>query len=259
MSYRASDADKVEEYVKEALAANPNHVPTKLLVAEHAIDGEDYDAARVILNSVPRDQSHAARRARAAFRDRQPAQRRAAGATDARNRALATWKTNPHVDHLIGEKPLAEHYRFKEAAAEERQSLAFDENYIPARIQLAQDELRLGQEDAGWKDATAANKADGYDTEAFNLMQLHDQIDKFSVISNPHFLIRMAPNEAAIYGDRVLALLEKARTTLTELAADKAASAPTKLNEDELRQRIAIPGRRTANPGRQKTSGAVTQ
>ena len=213
MAYRASDAEKVENYVKQALAANPNHTPTKLLLAEHAIDGEDYAAAKARLDTIlaidPTQPDALALLSVIASLHND-----AAGAAEARTRALATWKTNPRVDHLIGEK-LAQHYRFKEAAVAERQSLAFDENYIPARIQLAQDELRLGQEEAGWKDATAANKADGYDTEAFNLMQLHDQIEKFKVISNPHFLVRMAPNEAAIYGDRVLALLERARATLT--------------------------------------------
>src|SRR6185503_9053659 len=123
------------------------------------------------------------------------------------------WDSDPEVDHLIGRK-LSQKYRFAEGAARQRQALAFDTNYLPARIQLAQDELRLGREADGWSLAHAVHAADGYDVTAFNLVTLHDSMTKFVTLTNQHFIVRMATNEAPIYGEEVLTLLEQAREKL---------------------------------------------
>ena len=58
---------------------------------------------------------------------------------------LAWWAVNPEVDHLIGRK-LSQKYRFAEGAEYQRQALKSDPQYLPAKIQLAQDLLRLGAE-----------------------------------------------------------------------------------------------------------------
>jgi hypothetical protein len=98
-----------------------------------------------------------------------------AGETEARRKALAVWKTNPEVDHLIGLK-LSQKYRFAEGAAYQRKALEMDAAYLPAKIQLAQDLLRLGDESEGWGHAEAVHQKDGYDVTAFNLVTLKDTI-----------------------------------------------------------------------------------
>ena len=64
------------------------------------------------------------------------------------------------MDHLIGKK-LSQKYRFAEGSAHQKQALAFDEKYLPAKIQLAQDLLRLGFEKEGWAMTEAAHESDG--------------------------------------------------------------------------------------------------
>src|SRR5206468_9721562 len=74
--------------------------------------------------------------------------------------------------------------------------------------------LRLGDEQHGWILAQGVHEADAYDVTAYNLATLHDTMAKFVTLTNTHFIVRMATNEAPIYGDAVLALLERARATL---------------------------------------------
>ena len=116
---------------------------------------------------------------------------------------------------MIGRK-LSEQYQFTDGAAAQRRALTLDPHYTPARVQLAQDLLRLAQEDEGWALAAQAHTDDAYDVEAYNLVTLHDELAGFTVVNSPHFKVRMAANEAPIYGDRATALLERARTHLTE-------------------------------------------
>src|SRR5882757_1926198 len=68
----------------------------------------------------------------------------------ARQNALKYWRTNPRVDHLIGRK-LSQNYRFLEGSEYQRRALKFDPDFLPARIQLSQDLLRLGNETEGWE------------------------------------------------------------------------------------------------------------
>jgi tetratricopeptide (TPR) repeat protein len=117
------------------------------------------------------------------------------------------------VDYLIGMK-LSQHYRFAESAEAERQSLALDPDYLPAQRQLAEDLLRLGQIDEGWRLAQAVQKTDPYDVTAFNLATLHDQMAKFRLVTNENFVLHMSPLEAQVYGEDLLKLLSKARETL---------------------------------------------
>jgi hypothetical protein len=74
--------------------------------------------------------------------------------------------------------------------------------------------LRLGVENEGWELAGAVHKDDGYDVTAYNLVTLKDTMEKFRTLTNGHFILRMGAKEADIYGDKVLALLERAHRKL---------------------------------------------
>ncbi len=218
-AFRDSDREQFADNATKALAANPNHVPTLLLEAENLIDAESFDQAGDTLDhilSINPNQSEAlALKAVIAYLHNPPDQA-TTNAEAYRDKALALWKTNPQVDYIIGQK-LSQNYRFTLGAEHEKLALANDPQFTPARVQLAQDLLRLGREDEGWTMAAQAHQDDGYDIEAFNLVTLHDEIAQYTTITtNPHFRLVMEPQEASVYGAKVLDLLERARATVAK-------------------------------------------
>lgn len=213
-AYAPSDPEPMGAALERTLALNPNHVGARLLLAEHAIDGEKDEAAtkllREALQSNPACAEAHALLAVLAHLHADPKEEK-----QARDAALRAWPTNPAVDFLIGRK-LSQKYRFAEGAARQRQALEFDPAYLPAKMQLAQDLLRLGQDEEGWRLVEEVQKADPYDVVAFNLATLRDRLAKFQTLTSEHFTVRMEPREAAVYGKDVLALLERAHGTLTK-------------------------------------------
>lgn len=211
-AYAPSARGQALESLETALRFNPNHVPALVLGADLAIDAEDYAAAEKALERAltvnPWHPEAWAYRAVLRHLENQPD-----AEAQARGRALRFWPTNPKVGHLIGRK-LSQKYRFAEGAALQRQALGFSPSFLPAQIQLAQDLLRLGEEAEGWRLAQEVQRLDGYDVTAFNLAALHETLNKFQTLTNEHFLLRLSPREAALYGDRALALLERARVQL---------------------------------------------
>jgi tetratricopeptide (TPR) repeat protein len=213
-SYETDDPQRMDAALTAALAINPRHVDSLLLRVDRLIDAEQYAQADDQLKQVLAVNSNHptawAYKAVLAHLDSD-----AAAEQEARDQALARWKTNPEVDHLIGRK-LSQKYRFAEGAAYQRRALAFDADYRPAKIQLSQDLLRLGEEDDGWRLAQEVAEHDAYDVMAFNLVTLEEQLAKFRTIGGDGLMVRMEAREADLYGERVLELLSKARTTLCE-------------------------------------------
>ena len=211
-AYAVSDRRLMLESLETALSHNTNHVPSYLLLAAHLVDGEEYAGAEKTLEKVfavnPWQPEAWAYRAVLAHLRSDPA-----AESTARETGLRFWKTNPRVDFLIGEK-LSQKYRFAEGAAAQRLALQFDKEFLPSKIQLAQDLLRLGEERDGWALAEEVQRADGYDVTAYNLGMLHDSLAKFQTLTNQGFIVRMSRREAAIYGQQVLELLQQAKTNL---------------------------------------------
>ena len=212
-AYQPNARGKMLELTETALEKNENHIPSLLLLTDHLVDAEEYAEADKMLERVikvnPWQPDAWAYRAVLAHLSNNPT-----GETEAREKALKYWSNNPAVDHLIGQK-LSQKYRFKEGAACQQQALAFDPGFLPAQIQLAEDLLRLGEETAGWMLAESVQKQDAYDVTAFNLVALRATMKKFQTLTNEDFILRMSPHEAALYGDRALALLDRARSNLT--------------------------------------------
>ena len=212
-AYHSGDRRLMTKEIEAALRQNTNHTGAILLLADHLIDAEEYEAAEKLLARalavnpwLPEAWAY-----RAALKHLASD---ASGEAEARSKALRFWRTNPGVDFLIGLK-LSQKYRFQEGAAGQRRALAFDPGFVPAKSQLAQDLLRLGEEPEGWRLAETAYREDEYDVTAFNLVTLRDKMGKFQTLTNADFILRMATNEAAIYGEQVLALLTRAKSNLT--------------------------------------------
>ncbi len=213
-AYAPSDPDAALEALDRTVKFNPNHVGAQLLIADHAIDAESYkmgdealDQALKVNTNSP--EAHAYRSVLAHLRAD------AKGEATERAAALKLWVKNPGVPHLIGRK-LSQKYRFAEGSALQREALAWDPDFFPAKAQLANDLLRLGGHDEeAWALAEEVQKADPYDVVAYNLTTLHEAIAHFQTLNSEHFMVKMDPKEAVIYGADVLALLERAHETLT--------------------------------------------
>ncbi|HEY5914455.1 MAG TPA: tetratricopeptide repeat protein [Verrucomicrobiae bacterium] len=212
-AYAPGDQKSMLASLEKALELNPNHVGSLLLLTDHRIAAEDYPAANDLLDRVAKvnpwhPDAWAYRAVVAHLKNELDAE------SGARETALRFWPTNPRVDYLVGKK-LSEKYRFAVGASHQKRALSLDPDYLPAKSQLAQDLLRLGEETEGWRLADEVQRADAYDVEANNLVALHDVIRKFQTLTNQHFILRMNSREAALYGSRALGLLEAARARLS--------------------------------------------
>lgn len=211
-AWAPSDAEQASAALTRALQINPRHVPSLLMQANEWIDRERYEQAEEILEQVHQVNPHepllwAYRAVLAHLRGDEEAEQKM------RETALATWKDNPEVDHVIG-RELSRKYRFTEGAAAQRRALQFDPAYLEARFQLAQDLLRLGDDEIGWQLAEWVNQADAYNVVAYNLMTLHDELKTYQVLRRGDLLVRMEMHEAEVYGEEVLELLEEASEVL---------------------------------------------
>ncbi|MBI3880055.1 MAG: tetratricopeptide repeat protein [Verrucomicrobia bacterium] len=212
-AFASGDTEEMFDALQETLNLNTNHVGARLLLADYHIDSESYAEAQDLLDAALKINPHSpealAYKSVLANLDADTAAEK-----KFRGAALKFWTNNPAVDHLIGRK-LSQKYRFAEGAARQRQALKFDPDFLPAKIQLATDLLRLGKDADGWMLAEEVNKDDPYDVLAYNLVTLKDAMSHFRTLTNAHFIVHMDPKEADIYGANVLALLDRARTTLT--------------------------------------------
>jgi tetratricopeptide (TPR) repeat protein len=198
--------------IDAALHRNPRHVSSLTLLAEHQIDAEDYTGATELLDRAVevnpwQPEAWALRTVLAHLKNDPNAVKHC------RAQALKFWPNNARVDHLIGRK-LSQKYRFTEGAASQRRALKLNPEHLPAKGQLAEDLLRLGDEDRAWALADEVYEADQYNVAAFNLVNLRDVMSKFKTLQVDGFTIRMEETEAAVYGDRVVDLLRRAKQVL---------------------------------------------
>lgn len=209
------DSGKGLAELQKITEANVLHFGALLLQAEHQIHYEHYDRAEQIASLVlaineRHPEAHALRAVIAELRDSD-----AEAFAAARKKALAPWPENPAIDHLIG-RVLSRNYRFAEGAASQRRALELDPAFTPAKIQLALDFLRLGELEKAWPLAREAGEEDPFNVLAHNLVILQEEVENFATIETPHFRIRMPEEEAELYGDRALEILEEARVVLEE-------------------------------------------
>lgn len=212
-AFSTSDREKAVENLVKVLELNPHHKAAHLLRAELLIGGEKFvEAEKAIQTVLDKDEQHPeawALRAVVAHLFHADAKKVA----EARGEALKRWSKNPAVDHLIG-RCLSRAYRFAESAAHQRQALAFEGKYLPAKVQLCHDLLRLGEEDEAWKLAATVREEDGYNIQAHNLGLLEKEMGGYVTKSFPDFILKMPKRDWPIYGERALALLREAKAVL---------------------------------------------
>ena len=210
-----SDREAGVTYLEKTLAEAPSHFGALLLQAESAINFEKYDAASAYLDAVevvnPRHpEAHAYRAILAELERADPGEFQRQ-----REAALSVWKDNPLIDHLIG-RVLSRKYRYQEGADSQKRALALDPGFLPAKLQLALDYLKLGRVEEAWPIAREVAASDPYNILAYNLEVLEKEIASFASVKSKDFIIRLPPEEAEIYGDRVVELLTEAKQELGE-------------------------------------------
>lgn len=214
-AFYPDDQKKALEHLHRALQLNPVHEGALLLLAQHAVGAENYIEGATYLNRLlsVNASSPQAWAMKAALAELTSAD--AKTTAKYRDKGLERWGGNPQVDHLIG-KLLTRAYRFEKGASYQRQALSMDENFQQATLQLADDLLRLGDEQEAWKLAASVAAADPYNVAAYNLELLHDEMEGFVTLETSDFIMRMPANEAGIYGDHALHLLTEAKQTLCQ-------------------------------------------
>ena len=207
-AWKPSDPERATLAITHALRLNPQHVRSLLFQVDHLIDGEEYERAQDLLTQVLAvNLRHAEAWAYHAVIAH--LQGHSAGEHALRGAAFSAWSTNPFVDHLIGRK-LSRNYRFAEGARYQRLALKSDPGYLPAKLQLSQDLLRLGKEDEGWQLVSEVHETDGYNVVAYNAVTLRDEMRKYATLETDRFIVRMDARESRIFGPEVLALLNEA-------------------------------------------------
>lgn len=210
---QSAEGNQSEILLAQVLKANPHHLPALMAKAHHAVDAEQGDDAETLLARIlavnPRHAEAWSLRAVLAHLRGDTKHEAAFRAT-----ARACWPNDPRPEYWIGAK-LARKYRFREGAEHQRRALDLDPQFLPAKMQLAQDLLRLGEEDEGWRWAEEAFQQDSYDVVAFNLTTLREGLNKFRTLKRDLFIVRMEAREAEVYGTRVLDLLCHAKDVLS--------------------------------------------
>lgn len=212
-AFSNSDPEETIKWIDKAMEHNDKFIPGRLLLVDMLLNSESYDQANEILAEVEGIQSDNPKMwaYRAVIHH---LQNRPDDEVSARQKAQLINLIDAEIPHLIGKK-LSHHYRFREGANYQRMALRLDKDYLPSKIQLAQDLLRLGKNDEGWKLASEVHDADGYDVTAFNLVSLHDNLAEYQLVTNANFVIHLDKNEAEIIGEEALGLLQRAWDKLT--------------------------------------------
>lgn len=214
-AFYPTDRSRSLESIGVALQINPRNAGSLLLLADHQVDCEDYAAARQTLDRIhqvnPWHPEAWAYKALLAILANEPNQ-----ADLCRTKALHFWQDNPTVDHLIGLK-LSQKYRFSEGRDHQVKALTMDPTYLPARLQLAQDLLRLGSTQEGWDLVEQVHKQDPYNVTAYNLVCLRDKLKGFQTIEANGITVTIDPSHGTIYGQQVLEVLQEARQAICVL------------------------------------------
>jgi tetratricopeptide (TPR) repeat protein len=212
------DQQKLDEgilsYVDLALRANPKSTAALLVKADQLAGRKNFKEAKATLEKLiavnPAHPEAWAQLAALALLEED-----SAGAEKALKEARKFWRTSPAVSKTVG-VTLAAHYRFAEAIKFLRQASQEDPNDASIRLELGANQLRFGQLEEGWENVALAHDADPYNVAAFNLITLRDKLRNFPVREKDGVMLRMSPEDMAVFGDRALDLAVRAKRTLAE-------------------------------------------
>lgn len=185
-----------------------------LLTAERQIAVQDFAAARISLDKVtaarPGSLDELALRASVVY----------AGGT-ARNvdpliaEARAINPVSTEVLRAVAAEA-AQLYRFDDAVAFAKQAAAADDEVAGPHADLGSYLLRTGDEAEARVELEKAFKIDPYDTVTFNLLQMLDSLEKFTVVKDGEFVFKFPAEDAAVLTPYALPLAQQAYREYSE-------------------------------------------
>jgi tetratricopeptide (TPR) repeat protein len=212
--YQASGDPRADEVMATLNAANPNHPGMRLLRAERLLDLGEADAAMTVLDSVTAINPHhldaLALKAACGFLK---------GDTLLVERLHeAMFAINPVFSGAfrVPGKIASRHYRFHEGQAFQRKALDMDASDQEARLLLAFDLLRLGQDTEARAELDGVFSADPFSVRAYNLLEASDAIRDFRTIDHGIFRLQLPEYEAQVMTGEILSLLDQAAATYQE-------------------------------------------
>ncbi len=203
-----------KEKLDEVLKINPNHVGAHLLLAEMALDDRRRDDARASIRTAlavnPNSLEARSLGAAIAFLEGRT--------TDFEAQVAEALKISPtygEVYRVTGDH-VARNYRFEEAVALVRKSLALDEANTQAYADLGSHLLRTGDEPAARQALERAYKDDPFNAVTLNSLRLLDVIAKFETVTEGDIVFRFHPDEVAVMREQAMPLAQEALATLSK-------------------------------------------
>ena len=196
-----------------ALEIDPGLDSAELLLAQLDLDNTRYDAARERINRIlaanPQHLDARALLAAIAYVKDDRA------AWDAEVRKVLAIHPGFGEIYRAAADLTARNYRFEEAVALSRQAIALDPTSARAHGELGMHLLRTGDETEARRALERSFKADSFNRVTFNLLQMLDKLETFTVVEEDGLIVKMPPEEAPVLREYALPLAKDALKTLS--------------------------------------------
>ncbi len=196
-----------------ALEIDPTLDTAELLLAQLELDNSRYDSARERLERILKaNPQHLDARALLAamsyVKDDRPAY-------EAETKKILA--INPAFGEVyrVAADLTARNYRFEEAVALSKQAIALDPKSARAHGELGMHLLRTGDEVEARRSLERSFNADRYNRVTFNLLQMLDKLDAFTVVKDGDLIVKMQADEAPVLKEYAVPLAKDALKALS--------------------------------------------
>jgi tetratricopeptide (TPR) repeat protein len=208
------DAKASGESLGKAQQLAPKSPDMWLLVAERELAAQDFAATKTTLDKVASFRANSleelALRAAATY-----ATGSAKDVEPFLARAAAINPRSPAVARAVAAQA-AQLYRFDDAVTLARAAVKIDPEVPGPHADLGSYLLRTGDEAEARVELEAAFKADPYDTVTFNLLQMLDGLEKFTVIKDGDVVFKFTPESAPVLRHYAIPLAKEAFAEFTK-------------------------------------------
>lgn len=216
-AYRESGDPRLGAALDTLRALNPHHPRLRLLNAERFLDLGEAARALVEVDSLlalnPQHTRALALKGAAFFLQDE------LGAMEAvQQRAVAF---NPYASEVyrVAGRVASRHYRFEQGQVFQQRALVLDATDHVARLYLAFDMLRLGEDDAARAELESVFAANAYSVQAYNLLGVSDALRQFKKVQRGLFALQMPEREERVLAAPMLDLLDDAAALYQDLYA----------------------------------------